>query len=253
MGLAMDDVLIHLVMSVPRDQAEIDRLFEFDEALDDAFPNDYDGNEIGLGEFVIHLRHKDGDRLLAAIRPRLPEDLVRSGSHVVIRRTEKDEVTERIVPLAGEPKVTESSETVRKSIHASAIIKGATRANAATEAVVHRIRNLTREAGERHPAEFGVEYLFLVGGDVSQLEFEGVRTGSFRRAAGQKQIQIAVPETLEIAPEEFLATRLEEALVLVDEYFRRKHKGVSLEAARKATLEVVAQLRSQPGPKERVP
>jgi hypothetical protein len=69
MALPMDDVLIHLIMSEPRDQSEVDRLFELDEALDNGFPNDYDGNEIGLGEFVIHLRHRDGEALLAAIVP----------------------------------------------------------------------------------------------------------------------------------------------------------------------------------------
>lgn len=42
----MDDVLIHLIMSEPWSQAEIDRLFELDTALDDAFPN----------EMMIHVR-----------------------------------------------------------------------------------------------------------------------------------------------------------------------------------------------------
>jgi len=116
MRLTMDDVLIHLVMSEPRDQAEIDRLFQLDEALDDFFPDDYDGNEIGLGEFVIHLRHNDGDRLLMAIRPRLPKDLVQPGSYVIVRRTERDEVTERVVPLAGKPKLAEAREPERKAI-----------------------------------------------------------------------------------------------------------------------------------------
>jgi hypothetical protein len=113
---AMDDVQIHVVVSQPKDQAEIDRLFELDEALDDAFPNAYDGNEIGLGEFVINFRHKDGEALLATIRPHLPNDLLRPGSHVVIRRSKKDEVIERVVPLAGEPKFAEATEPIRKPL-----------------------------------------------------------------------------------------------------------------------------------------
>jgi hypothetical protein len=136
------------------------------------------------------------------------------------------------------------------SIQASADIMGRTRANAPTEAVVHRVRNLAREAAVRHPAEFGVQYLIQLGGDVSRPEFEGVRTGSFRKAKGQKEIQIAVPEILEIAPEEFLAKRLEEAFALAEQYFKRKHRGVSLDAARQATQEVVVQLRSKSGSDE---
>jgi len=76
----------------------------------------------------------------------------------------------------------------------------------------------------------------------------GVRTGSFRPAKGQKEIQISVPESPEIAPEEFLARALEEGIALAQRYFDRRHGGVSLEAARQATAEVVAKLRREPGP-----
>ena len=82
-----------------------------------------------------------------------------------------------------------------------------------------------------------------VGGPGHGPGYEGVRTGSFRKAKGQKEIQIAVPEVFETTPEEFLARSLEEGLALAELYFSRKHKGVSLDAARQATLEVVAQLR----------
>jgi hypothetical protein len=75
------------------------------------------------------------------------------------------------------------------------------------------------------------------------LEDQGVRTGSFSKATGLKEIQIAVPEVLETTPAEFLARSLEEALALAELYFRRKQKGVSLDAARRATLEVVSGLR----------
>jgi hypothetical protein len=108
---------------------------------------------------------------------------------------------------------------------------------------VHRVRDLTREAAERHPADFGVQYLFHVGGPGHQPGYEGVRTGSFRKAKGQKEVQIAVPEILESAPEEFLARSLEDGFRLAEDYFKRKYKRVSLEAARRATAEVVAQLR----------
>jgi hypothetical protein len=108
---------------------------------------------------------------------------------------------------------------------------------------VHRVRQLAREAAQRYPSDFGIQYLFHVGGPGHGPGDEGVRTGSFRKANGQKEIQIADPEVLETTPEEFLARSLEDGLALGELYFRRKHKGVSLDAARQATLEVVAQLR----------
>ncbi len=109
---------------------------------------------------------------------------------------------------------------------------------------VHRVRDLTREAAGRHPADFGVQYLFHVGGPGHRPWYDGVRTGSFRKADGHKEVKIAVPEILETAPEEFLARSLEEGLRLEEQFFERKYKGVSLEAARQATAEVVAQLRA---------
>lgn len=132
------------------------------------------------------------------------------------------------------------------AIQASAIFLGDYRPDAPTVVAVHRVRDLARQAAARHPARFGVQYLFHVGGPGHRPGYEGIRTGSFRQAKGQKEIQIAVPEVLEIAPEQFLAARLEEALALAELFFKRKHKEVSLDAARQATAEVVAQLRLNP-------
>lgn len=135
------------------------------------------------------------------------------------------------------------------AIQASAVFLGDYRADVATALAVHRVRGLAKEAGQRHPSDFGIQYLFHVGGPGHAPGYEGVRTGSFRKANGQKEIQIAVPEVLETTPEEFLARSLEEGLSLAELYFERKHKGVSLDSAHQATLEVVAQLRGEAGPK----
>ena len=130
------------------------------------------------------------------------------------------------------------------AIQASAIFLGDSRADAPAIVAVHRVRDLAREAAERHPSEFGVQYLFHVGGPGHGPGYEGIRTGSFRKAKGQKEIQIAVPDILPATPEEFLATRLAEAFELAELYFQRKYKGVSLDAARQATAEVIAQLKA---------
>lgn len=131
----------------------------------------------------------------------------------------------------------------QNAIQASALFLGDSRADAPTTVAVHRVRQLAREAGQRHPSDFGIQYLFHVGGPGHGPGYVGVRTGSFRKANGQKEIQIAVPESLETTPEEFLARRLEEGLALAERYFTRNHKGVLLDAARQATLEVVSELR----------
>jgi hypothetical protein len=138
------------------------------------------------------------------------------------------------------------------AIQASAIFLGDYRADAKTTMAVHRLRRLARGAALRHPSDFGIQYLFHVGGPGHGPGYEGVRTGSFREAERRKEIQIAVPESLNTTPEEFLARGLEEGLILAERYFARKHKGVSLDAARQATEEVVAQLRSKPGPEESI-
>jgi hypothetical protein len=100
------------------------------------------------------------------------------------------------------------------AIQASAIFLGDSRADAPTTVAVHHVQRLVREAAERHPSNVGIQFLFHVGGPGHGPGYKGVRTGSFRKAKGQKEIQIAVPETLETTPEDFLARGLEEGLAL---------------------------------------
>jgi hypothetical protein len=45
------------------------------------------------------------------------------------------------------------------------------------------------------------------------------------RKVGQKEIQIGVPEVIDTTPEELLARRLEEAMALAEEYFRRNQES----------------------------
>lgn len=138
--------------------------------------------------------------------------------------------------------------TAQMAIQASAVFLGASRVDSPMVVAVHRVRHLAREAGQRNTSDFGIEYLFHVGGPGHEPGYEGVRTGSFRKATGQKEIQIAVPALFEATPEEFLARSLEEGLALAELFFTRNHKGVSLSAARQATKEVIDQLRSERPP-----
>lgn len=231
----MDDVLVHLVMSEPRDQAEIDRLFELDETLDETFPNDYYGNEIGLGEFVIHLRHIDGDRLLAAIRPHLPEDLLRSGSHVVIRRIEKDEVTETVVPLVGNPKLAEPSKPARKAISFGGIFDE-TRVN---KALCDYLRSFWPRVAKLPacPDEAAeVAILWWIAGDNSPVPIQTIRTQLESRSKRTLTVKVPVPQQERTAQEvdgvvrDSLATAVEQC----DRLIKRRGLDWDLQPARDA-------------------
>ncbi|HZQ50167.1 MAG TPA: hypothetical protein VFB69_07660 [Candidatus Dormibacteraeota bacterium] len=231
----MDDVLIHLVMSEPRDQAEIDRLFQLDEALDDSFPDDYDGNEIGLGEFVIHLRHKDGERLLNTIRPRLPKDLVRPGSYVVIRRTARDEVTERVVPLAGQPKLAEALEPVRRAISFGGIFDE-TVVNKALCDYLHRLWPRVAKLPPCADEAAEVAILWWIAGDISSAPIETIRTRLQSRSKRTLTVKVPIPQQERTAQEvdgvvrDSLATALDQC----DRLIKRRRLDWDLQPARDA-------------------
>jgi hypothetical protein len=100
------DLLVHLRLSddATGASAERDALFRLDEAIDNRFGEEYDGNDIGEGEFLIHLLPMgDPDELLREVVQMIPHELLRTGSYAVFRTSGRDEDVERLVPLAGEP------------------------------------------------------------------------------------------------------------------------------------------------------
>ena len=98
----------------------------------------------------------------------------------------------------------------------------------------------------------------LLGGDPAALTKEpesrerlvdAVKLGSVSPDTDLSTKQTAhrvLHKVLDTTPEEFLARSLEDGLSLAEQYFKRKYKSLSLEAARQATEEVVAQLRADP-------
>jgi hypothetical protein len=71
--------------------------------IEGQFEDQYDGNDIGEGEFLIHLVPKgDPDRLLAQVLQLIPAAALRPGSYAVIRAAGRDEDSERVIALAGE-------------------------------------------------------------------------------------------------------------------------------------------------------
>jgi hypothetical protein len=102
------DLLIHLRLSESGvgTPSERDTLFKLDEVIEGQFEDQYDGNDIGEGEFLIHLVPKgDPDRLLAQLLQLIPAAALRPGSYAVIRAAGRDEDSERVIALAGETRV----------------------------------------------------------------------------------------------------------------------------------------------------
>lgn len=231
----MDDLLIHLVMSEPRDQAEVDRLFRLDQELDDAFPNDYDGNEIGMGEFVIHLRHRDAATLLAAIRPRLPVDLVRPGSHAVIRRTEKDEVTENVVPLAGVPKVVEIGEAVRRPLSFGGIFDE-TRVNKALCDYLKRLWPRLSELPPRTGDAAEIAILWWIVGDISSPPIQTLRARIESRSTRTCSVRVPIAQQERTAHEVDMVVResLNRAVEECERLIKRRRLAWDLQPARDA-------------------
>jgi hypothetical protein len=236
----MDDLLIHLICSEPRDQAEVDRLFELDQELDDAFPHAYEGNEIGAGEFVIHLRHRNADSLLAAIRPRLREDLVQPGSHVVIRRTQKDEVTERVVPLVGKPRLPAQSQPTRKAISFGGIFDE-TRVNKAVCEHLHRLwpRVLMLPACGDEAAQIAI--LWWIAGDISPAP---VKTMSTRlESTNKRALTVRVPihqqERSVREVDALVRDSLKQAIEQCERLVKRRGLDWDLQPARDAIVRIV--------------
>jgi hypothetical protein len=100
------DLLVHLRLSDDASgaSAERDALFRLDEAIDNQFGEEYDGNDVGEGEFLLHLvPSRDPDELLHEVVQMIPNELLRNGSYATVRTSGGDEDLERVVPLAGEP------------------------------------------------------------------------------------------------------------------------------------------------------
>src|SRR5437762_13505121 len=101
------DLLVHLRLSDEASgaAAERDALFRLDEAIDNRFGEEYDGNDVGEGEFLVHLVPRgDPDELLHEVVQMIPRELLRNGSYGTVRPRGRDDDLERVVPLSGEPR-----------------------------------------------------------------------------------------------------------------------------------------------------
>ena len=105
------------------------------------------------------------------------------------------------------------------------------------------IRGLTREVADHREgvsSDINVNVEFHVPGNLLRPEFEGVRTGAFRKSDSLIKVQVALPEEPPADPRAFLLTCVWEALEAVDLWSRRRKLNVSTSNLRALVAEVEA-------------
>src|SRR5580692_797627 len=100
----MTDEQLAIHLPLPSEAAAIvDRCLEVEEALTEFVASkalgSCDGHDVCSDEFTMFIYTPDSLATLDAIRALLPDDLLRSGAHAVIRRYATDEETTQRVEL----------------------------------------------------------------------------------------------------------------------------------------------------------
>lgn len=119
-----------------------------------------------------------------------------------------------------------------KVLSLGSIVGGQTQAN---KPWVDAIRQLTRDIAIRRGevlADINVNVEFHIPGDLLTPDFEGVRTGTFRKADNLLKVQVALPP---IAPADARSTVLgiiSEALDAVDQWAMTRRRAVHLDPLR---------------------
>lgn len=166
------DLLVHLRLSddATGAAAERDALFRLDEAIDNRFGDEYDGNDIGEGEFLIHLVPRgDPDGLLHEVVQMIPDELLRTGSYATVRKSGSDEDAERVVPLAGEPR-RQSDVKPRKPVSFGMISGGQCADNQKLRDHLDVVWKRARELPNRSRGASSLIVIWYIGGDISSPE-----------------------------------------------------------------------------------
>jgi hypothetical protein len=166
------DLLVHLRLSddARGAAAERDALFRLDEAIDNRFGEEYDGNDVGEGEFLVHLVPRgDPDELLDEVVQMIPTELLRNGSYATVRTRGRDEDHERVVPLAGAPR-RQAEVNVRKPLSFGMIIGGQCADNKSLRDYLVMVGKRARELPNRSQGSASLIVIWYVGGDISSPE-----------------------------------------------------------------------------------
>lgn len=220
------DLLVHLRLSddATGAAAERDALFRLDEAIDNRFGDEYDGNDIGEGEFLIHLVPRgDPDELLRDVVQMIPDELLRTGSYATVRESGRDEDIERVVPLAGEPK-RQLDVKPRKAVSFGMISGGQCADNKDLRDHLDVVWKRARELPDRSRGASSLIVIWYVGGDISSPERQRERVKIEVRAEQVLGSTVEIPRELAASanPAALVAESLARVLEASDALVKRR-------------------------------
>jgi DnaJ-class molecular chaperone len=105
------------------------------------------------------------------------------------------------------------------------------------------IRGLTREIAAHRDgisSDINVNVEFHVPGNLLKPEFEGVRTGTFRKGDALIKVQVALPEQPPTDPRVYLVGRVRDALDAVDRWSDQRKANLSTANLRALLAELEA-------------
>ena len=220
------DLLVHLRLS---DDAtgradERDALFRLDEAIDHSFGEEYDGNDIGEGEFLIHLVPKgDAEELLHQVVQMIPNDLLRTGSYAIVRTKRRDEDLERVVPLAGEPR-RRVEVKIRKPLSFGMVSGGDCIDNRDLRAYLDIVWRRARDLPNRSQGASSLIVIWYLGGDISSPDQQRERVKIEIRAEQVLGSTVEIPREVAASahPATLVAETLRRVLEASEELVKRR-------------------------------
>jgi hypothetical protein len=223
------DLLLHLRLSDNATGAatERDALFRLDEAIDNRFGEEYDGNDVGEGEFLVHLVPKgDPDELLNEVVQMIPNKLLRTGSYATVRTSGRDEDQERVVPLAGAPQL-QADVNVRKALSFGMITGGQCADNKALRDYLDIAWKRARDLPNRSHGAASLIVIWYVGGDISSPEQQRERVKIEIRAEQVLGSTVEIPRHVAASatPSALVAEALARVLEASEALVKRRKLG----------------------------
>jgi len=239
------DLLVHLRLSDAATGAaeERDALFRLDEAIDNRFGEEYDGNDTGEGEFLVHLVPRgDPDELLNEVVQMIPHELLRTGSYATVRTSGRDEDRERVVPLAGEP-WRRPDVKARQPLSFGMITGGRCQENKALLDYIDKVWKRARELPNRSPGAASLIVIWYVGGDISSPEQQRERVKIEIRGEQVLGSTVAIPREVAASadPAKLVAEALGRVLEAADAVVKRRKLGWNTNETR-AAVEALTQV-----------
>lgn len=238
------DLLVHLRLSddASGGDAERDALFRLDEAIDNRFSEEYDGNDIGEGVFLLHLMPKgDPDELLRAVVQMIPKELLRNGSYAAVRTSGGDEDLERVVPLAGEP-WRQADVKVRKPLSFGMITGGQCADNKGLRDYLDVVWKRARELPNRSRGAASLIVIWYLGGDISSPEQQRERVKIEIRAQQVLGSTVEIPREVaaSVNPARLVPETLARVLEASEALVKRRKLGWNMSETR-AAVEALTQ------------